>query len=348
MFGFESISQLSHDIRSQLHRVPKDVDLVVGIPRSGMIPAYLLGLFVNRLVLDLDSFLAGRAAGHGSTRALGAEVRDPLSAKHILLVDDSLTSGGSMRKCVERVRMSAFGGRMTTCAAIVVPSMGGAVDISFREMPQPRIFEWNAFHHTEVVNSCFDLDGVLCVDPTERENDDGPRYGEFIRNARPLFVPTQRVGHIVSARLEKHRELTEEWLRRNGIAYGCLHLIDLPSQAERMRLGAHSKHKAKVYRSTGASLFYESDIEQAQEIAQLSGRPVLCPTNMNLYLPTGLTAAISLTNTKWHLKRPLGRLKGWLYRAALSGLASTQRDRVRVYQNFTANTSLRQSERANG
>jgi len=132
MFGFASVAQLSFDIRSQVHRIPRDVDLVVGIPRSGMIPAYLIGLFRNKLVVDLETFLANGSAGHGTTRAVGATGRELMAARHVLLVDDSLASGGSMRSCVDRVRKSPFAGRMTTCAAIVDPSMGGAVDVFFR------------------------------------------------------------------------------------------------------------------------------------------------------------------------------------------------------------------------
>ena len=174
------------------------------------------------------------------------------------------------------------------------------------------IFEWNAFHHPQICNSCFDLDGILCVDPTNHENDDGPRYLEFLRSARPLIVPTQRIGHIVSARLEKYRAQTEQWLKDHDIAYGQLHLIDLPSAAERQRLGSHSSHKAKIYRDTNAILFYESDIKQAREIAHLSGKPVLCIEDMSLQLPGGLKVDSHIKTAKWHFERPIGRLKGWL------------------------------------
>ncbi len=320
MFGYESVAQLAADIRENIHAVPRDVDLVVGIPRSGMIPAYLIGLYVNRLVTDLETFLANGNAGHGGTRAVGASVAEPWAAKHVLLVDDSISSGGSMRRCLERIRATPFQGRITTCAAIALPSMTAGVDIHFREMPRPRVFEWNLFHHPEVPNSCFDMDGILCVDPTVHENDDGPRYREFLSAARPLFAPTVKIGHIVSARLEKYRDLTESWLERHGIGYGKLHLIDLPSGEERRRLGAHSTHKAKVYKDTGAFLFYESDPEQARDIAQVSGKPVLCTADMQLYLPGVRNVRAGVARAAWRLKTPLYRLKGWLRPPSKMGL----------------------------
>lgn len=312
MFGYVSIAQLSADIRAKLYIIPRDIDLVVGIPRSGMIPSYMIGLFTNRLVVDLETFLANGQIGHGQTRAVGAKLVAPFAAKHILLVDDSLQTGKSIRVGVERIRASGFKGKVTTCAVIVVPDRGSDVDISFREMPHPRIFEWNAFHHPQIANSCFDLDGILCVDPTDGENDDGPRYLEFMRSARPLIVPTQRIGHIVSARLEKYRAQTERWLADHDVAYGKLHLIDLPSAAERQRLGSHSSHKARIYQETNALLFYESDVKQSQEIARLSGKPVLCIEDMALYLPDGFNVSSYIKNARWHLGHPIGRAKSWL------------------------------------
>lgn len=324
MFGYSSIAQLSDDIRRQLHRVPRDIDLVVGIPRSGMIPAYMIGLFTNRLVIDLDGFLENRPLAHGQTRRVVAPLDRAQSAKHILLVDDSLASGESMRQCVARIRDSNFTGKMTTCAAIVAPESGPQVDLFFREMPYPRLFEWNALHHAHVKAACFDLDGVLCVDPSDADNDDGARYENFLRTALPLFTPTQRIGHIVSARLEKYREATERWLTEHGVDYGQLHLIDLPSHAERRRRGVHCTHKAKVYVETGASLFYESDPEQSRQIARLSGKPVLCIQSMQLYLPDSFSPKVALKTIRWRLKTPLGRLRNRFYRQ-LSKLASGTR-----------------------
>lgn len=312
MYGYVSIADLSSDIRAHLHEIPADIDLIVGVPRSGMIPAYMIGLFLNRLVVDLDNFLENGRAGHGRTRRPAAQMASVFDARHILLVDDSLATGLSMQRCLERIQQARFGGRITTCAAIVMPSRHHDVDLWFREVAHPRVFEWNAFHHPDIQNACFDLDGILCLDPTDEENDDGPCYQTFMTSARALFRPTQRIGHIVSARLEKYRSQTEAWLAQAGIQYGNLHLLDLPSAADRIRLGAHSVHKARVYVETGASLFYESDLKQAHEIASISGKPVLCTANMSMVMPTGLHLAATFKTVKWWLRGPLGRAKGWL------------------------------------
>jgi uncharacterized HAD superfamily protein/adenine/guanine phosphoribosyltransferase-like PRPP-binding protein len=312
MYGYVSIAKLSIAIRNQLYRISRDVDLIVGVPRSGMIPAYMIGLYLNRIVTDLEMFLANGIAGHGSTRHLSASLAALHDAKHILLVDDSLASGASMQRALERIDATRFAGKVSTCAAIVTPAQYRSVDIAFMTVPHPRIFEWNAFHHACVADACFDLDGVLCVDPEDSDNDDGERYELFLKTARPLFQPTQQIGHIVSARLEKYRGLTEQWLAAHGISYGALHLVDLPSKEERIRQGAHCAHKIRVYKQTGAALFYESDPGQAQEIARGSGKPVLCVGTMEMMMPDGLHPATAAKAALWRLRTPLGRAKGWL------------------------------------
>lgn len=52
-------------------------------------------------------------------------------------------------------------------------------------------------------------------------------------------------------------------------------MLDLPSAAERRQAGVHGSHKAAYYRTSSARLFVESELHQANEIARMSGKPVL-------------------------------------------------------------------------
>lgn len=314
MLGFVSISDLAVLVRKNLQNIPRDIDLIVGVPRSGMIPAYLIGLYVNRLVTDLTSFIDNKAPGHGMWRSVGVGLATPHEARSILLVDDSYLSGAAMGDAVRRIHGAGYRGRVVTCAAIVVPSMTEQIDLHFLRMPMPRVFEWNVLHHSIVQNSCFDLDGLLCVDPTDDENDDGPNYEKFLQTARPLLRPSGKIGHVVSARLEKYRKQTEGWLASNKIEYECLHLIDLPSAAERRRLSVHHVHKAEVYKATNSALFFESEPDQSHKIARLAAKPVLCTTNMTMYYGSVFDPRSSIAMSKWHLRKPLGWLKARLRR----------------------------------
>jgi orotate phosphoribosyltransferase len=137
--------------------------------------------------------------------------------------------------------------------------------------------------------SCVDIDGVLCPDPTPRQNDDGAGYLDFIANAPALHTPNVQVGWLVTCRLEKYRAATEAWLENNGIRYNELVMMDYADAESRRAAGAYGAFKANVYSTTGALFFVESNPSQASEIALRSGKPVYCMGTRSLVRP-GLIA----------------------------------------------------------
>ena len=44
---YRTIRDLSDLIRRNLWKIPHDIDLVVGVPRSGMLPASMIALYLN-------------------------------------------------------------------------------------------------------------------------------------------------------------------------------------------------------------------------------------------------------------------------------------------------------------
>lgn len=130
--------------------------------------------------------------------------------------------------------------------------------------------------------ACFDIDGVLCVDPTDDQNDDGPRYRDFILNADPLFIPKCKVGTLVTSRLEKYRKETEVWLKKNHVQYNKLVMLDLPDMKARQKANNHAVHKANTYKQGDYILFFESSLNQALEINRITKKPVLCTENFEM------------------------------------------------------------------
>ena len=57
MIEYRSYDNLISTISKSVSKIPNDVGLIVGIPRSGMLPAYVIGNFLNIGVIDLYSFL---------------------------------------------------------------------------------------------------------------------------------------------------------------------------------------------------------------------------------------------------------------------------------------------------
>lgn len=286
---YRSIADMNDAIVRNLHRLPRDIDLVVGVPRSGILAATLVSLTANIPMTDLDSFIAGRIYSSGVTKRRDALDRKAPEMGRVLIIDDSINGGGAMTEARRKIAASGMVVKPIFAAVYGTNKHHDEADFIFEVVPQPRMFQWNFMHHLFLEKSCVDIDGVLCLDPIEAENDDGPAYEKFLSEALPLYCPTRKIGWLVTSRLEKYRKLTEDWLDRTGVKYDHLIMLDLPSKAERQRLGVHGSFKADFYRKSQAILFIESEHTQAQTIARLSGKPVLCVETHMVSLPGAMS-----------------------------------------------------------
>ena len=271
--NFRSIRDLGDLIRDNLDVIPGDVDLVVAVPRSGIIPAAMIALARNLPVTDIDGLLEQRLLERQGRRKVAANAWPP---RHVLVVDDSVASGKSLTAVRERFAELPAQTRVSYLAAYGWVPGASVADIVLETLPNPRAFEWNLFHHDCMEWACLEIDGVLCAAPGRDAPDDGPRYRDVLRDAKPLFLPSKPVASLVTARREEYRVQTEDWLQRHGVRYGELIMLD-ETDADRRRFGLAIKHKADVYRRKGDDirLFVEGDLWQAREIAALSGRMVI-------------------------------------------------------------------------
>lgn len=278
--NYINIKNLNEDILNNIYKIPNDVDLIVGIPRSGMIVASILSVYLNKPLSDLESFLNKRIYESGSTKNISKCVNSFNEVKKVIIVDDSIASGKTLLKVKDRVNNYNLHMEIIYLAPYIVENTKKYCDIYFKIVDLPRKFEWNLFHHVDLEKACVDIDGVLCIDPTEDENDDGEKYEEFLINAKVKYIPSRKIGYLVTSRLEKYRELTERWLENNGIAYGELIMMDVETADERRRLGNHGKFKGEIYKKLKKSiLFIESEQAQAEEIMRISGKSVICVDN---------------------------------------------------------------------
>lgn len=279
MLNVRSFNDLNRTVAVNLHKLDRNqFDVIVGIPRSGMLPATLLATHLQLPLTDVESFRAGLLWGRSGVK---------LHAKpgvRVLLVDDSCNKGRAMQRAVELIRPRA--GLITRFAVYgpyQVEHPEELVDIAFETVRGPRVFQWNLWKHKRMERWGFDFDGVLCRDPTNHENDDGPRYIEFLRNAEPMHLPSRPLGAIITGRLEKYREQTEEWLLRRNVVYRRLVMCPYATKAERMARGGRGQWKAEVMSELGLEFFIESNPKQARIIASRAGRPVWCTETQECY-----------------------------------------------------------------
>ena len=97
---YRSYRDLSLSISRNLHKIPRGIDLVVGIPRSGMLPATMIGQMLNKPVIALDSYLDGKMYEMGLYRRPANLITRFSELKHVLVMDDSINSGNSMNRCL--------------------------------------------------------------------------------------------------------------------------------------------------------------------------------------------------------------------------------------------------------
>lgn len=275
MFHYKSYYDLSRDIAKGLQILP-ECDVVVGIPKSGIIPATIVASFLNKPFIDLDAFIFTHTKRSGMRKFSGASNVQP----RVLLVDDSINTGHEFTRVRKRIAHLENDFEFKLCAVYGKDADGHVeADVVLDTIPQPRVFQWNYRHHIIAEHALFDMDGVLCLDPTNEDNDDGDKYRQFIATAQPLAIPPKQLAAIVTSRLERFRSETEDWLEANGVKYKELIMLDLPTAAERRRLKAHAPFKAEVYKDRSELLFVESNWKQAQQIAVMADKPVICTEN---------------------------------------------------------------------
>jgi len=271
---YRSVADLNVDVRALAWEFPKDVDRVVGVSRGGRLAASLLHQTTGLPVADFEDLDTADGGVAGET---------------VLALGD--WAGPTTTTLVDVAREAARTSEATVlCGAVYVASgTRDRLDVWADVVDAPCSFEWRALHPGRLANACVDIDGVLCRDPTPAENDDGPRYREFLETVEPQFVPSERIGWLVTCRLERYRPETERWLADHGVEYDELVMWDLPNKAARDEHGGHGEYKAGVYEETGADLFVESSRSQAVTVARETDKPVYC-FDLNRMIPPGEAA----------------------------------------------------------
>lgn len=269
MFEWRTFDDLANCCRANFHNVRRlNVDVVIGVPRSGMLPASILATALSIPLTDLHSFCGG------TVWKWRRELLSSQPFKHALLIDDSSGSGKSMTAALA---ILPPGLRVTTCAVYATKEAAANLGMVFEICPKPRKFEWNLWRDGWLSQVAVDMDGVLCIDPTREQRKDDELYQQFAaRDAIPLLRPMRPLGAIITGRHVKWRSETETWLHDHSIEYGALSMWNGE--------GTHNEHKIRMYRKSGFQLFIESEDKHSQTIAATCRRPVLCSKSRKLYV----------------------------------------------------------------
>jgi hypoxanthine phosphoribosyltransferase len=281
-------ARLMEDTARLCSHLPGDIDLVLGIARSGLIPAVYIATMLHRPVWTVGTF-AERPQEivpcGGGWRMYGLEQPEHPEPAKALIVDDTAWHGIAIQRTRELARRRWPHARIATAVVYAHPQVP-ILDYVACSLSGSHLLEWNLFNtsHADPAmpgNGCGTaLDGILCRQFTAEENDDGPRYLAALRMMPVLQRPNRAaLPFIATARLEQYREETEAWLARAGIRYGELIMGPWATRAERDAAYPDNVVQLKVeaIRRHKVHLFIESDPAQAALIREVSGAAVLCP-----------------------------------------------------------------------
>ncbi|WP_304638645.1 phosphoribosyltransferase [Pseudomonas sp.] len=283
---YRTVGDLSELVNAYAHRVPHDVDLIVGIPRSGMLVASILSLKLNLPMTDLYAFHRNDVLDESALRRCrGRHLERPWDAKRVLLVDDSIASGKSLREAVEMAR-EVFPGEIMTMVAFAQRDNTSQVDVFLETVEQPRLFEWNIMHHNLLAFSCVNLDGVIAEARSAKSSQEALQPLWIDRP--PLFVPSARIGHLITATPEAAREQVEAWLKRHGVCYEKLHMPPAPLTGEDQGelMAAYRDFVAGVFKNDPhALMLFESCPGRAEAVMQATQKSVFCVTTNEMHNP---------------------------------------------------------------
>jgi orotate phosphoribosyltransferase len=285
--NYRSVGDLNDQIVRWVENLPIDIEVVVGIPRSGLLVANLLAMYLNLPMTHVEGLISGKLLQSGARFTGGSRETFLEKSRSVLVVDDSVSYGGQMARTKAEITQAGLPHRIHYGAVYITPEArnGGHVDHFCEVVPRPRVFEWNVMHHASMLKrACVEIDGVLARIPGMSMDAGQQRSQRLLENAVPLWRPRFELGWVVTSRPEQYRTVTEEWLARHGVRYTAL--LMMPSgENGGDELERCARFKAEAYVSTGASLLLEYSAELSCRVAALARRPVYCVQTRELIRP---------------------------------------------------------------
>jgi hypothetical protein len=269
-----------HEVAISLMPYLCQFDGFVGVPRSGMMPASLVSVLLSK---PLYSITDGKLnmlrynSPYGGTRM--NNYMD--GCEKLAFIDDTTYDG----KTAKQLRKT-FGENIKIISMFSTTHGSEYVDKFGQTLEAPHLLEWNFFNSAYVRGTMFDIDGIFAPNVPIEICLDEKKYIKWLRDVSPLAHRVPRLfkaSLLVTGRLEKYRDITEEWLSRNGLEYE--NLIMFPDERETERNTNHhevvGRFKGEIFNASHThKYFIESEINEAKVIREqldISDKIIICP-----------------------------------------------------------------------
>lgn len=272
--NFVTIEELVSWTKEWIKSFPESYDIILGIPRSGLLVASVIALKLAKPLSTPDLFLDHRFWKSN-------KITDRSNYKKVLLIDDSINSGKTMKQYIEMLKSKEKSICVTTGALIILEDRRDLIDLYYAAIPRPRIFEWNILHQKISSTLACSLEGIICEQCPSDVVHDESRYIHWISNAKPYLVPHYEIDAIISDRLEKYRSYTEKWLSKHNVLYKELLLWDTPAHpTERSDVVKFYINKILIKLP---DLFFAGKDSEAESIWEQTNIPVFSFDSMILF-----------------------------------------------------------------
>lgn len=285
MIPYITYNDMIKDINENIWKIPKDIDGVIAVPRSGVIPAIIIAMYFHIPLTTVDIFLNSKAPYEAFTSFGGGlrfyqTIKKDKELKKFLVIDDTYASGNSMKKTKEKLKnfnydfvySSMYLEGKKEDGILCLKDLSDLKSISKIGF---NLYEWNIFCHFLEHKFLFDIDGFIFYEPPLDTNIE--KYEAYIKNPilKHKVIDTGNLPiDFLTYRLVKYQKETIESLVSNGINVGKIYMYNAQTIEERNKIPSYL-FKASFYKSHDEYLLYvESDDYQAKMIHNISGKPV--------------------------------------------------------------------------
>lgn len=250
-------------------KLPNNFDLIIGIPRAGLLVADTLAMYFGVPWATPSGYLRGEVFfTHDAPMP---------KVRRVLVVDDLINQGRQLFAEAENIRKAYYPDIVVETASMYVTPKAANLVNHYYEV-QSGLEEW----HDNIKSSdgcriASDLDGVLCKNPPSSALASPQRFTEWVRTAEPHFIPRFKLQAIVTGRPNFVRDETEKWLAENNVDYGKLLML---GDALNYNPKNSVAHKVSNIKKLKPDRFWESSLYEAKMIHQQTGVLTYCMDEM--------------------------------------------------------------------
>lgn len=127
--------EVDDTIKQLASKITHKPDIIVGVIRGGLIPARLLAKY-----LSVKDMYALSVKKQGNRRLVTIEIKESLSGKHVLIVEDVLESGVSMVTALNYLK--TLGAKVETASLYFQPQTKIVPNYYISELYEVPTFPW--------------------------------------------------------------------------------------------------------------------------------------------------------------------------------------------------------------